>query len=165
MTSIIILALRGVQLVMAVVVLGLSAYIANWYNVDTMTKSPSQVNWLLFSSLWTIISVLYLELTPKFVPRASHPMASLGVEASNVLFYFAGFIALSVFISKLLFCRGTVCGAARADVAFGAIEFLVWTASAIFTAREVFKGGFNFRRQGGRQAPLVGPQMKEAQLA
>ncbi|KAK6066245.1 hypothetical protein SCUP234_02391 [Seiridium cupressi] len=167
MPSPIVLGLRAAQLVFAFVVLGLSAYVANWYNVDTLTSSPSQINWLLFCSLFTIISVFYLELAPRFMPKFTHPMAMAGIEVANALFYFAGFIALSVFISKLLFCRGSVCGSARADVAFGALEFLIWVATAFFAVREVMKGGFNLRlgRRGGGQAPLGGPQMKEAQMA
>lgn len=97
----------------------------------------------------------------------THPLAMVGIEVANALFYFAGFIALSVFISKLLFCRGRVCGSARADVAFGAFEFLIWVGTAFFAVRDLMKGGFNMRlgRRGGGQAPPVGPQMKEAQLA
>lgn len=90
-----------------------------------------------------------------------------------MLFYFAGFIALSVFISKLLFCRGTVCGAARADVVFGAFEFALWGATAVFMGKDVFKSGFRSGlKLGGSgaasssgSAPQAGPQMKEAQLA
>ncbi|KAI1844155.1 hypothetical protein JX265_002928 [Neoarthrinium moseri] len=164
MASPIVLGLRAAQLVMAFVILGLSAYVANWYNVDTLTSSPSQINWLLFCSLFTIISIAYIELAPRFMPKVAHPMAFVGLELANVLFYFAGFIALSVFISKLLFCRGSVCGSARADVAFGAFEFLVWGVTSFFAVRDNLKGGFNFRRNRG-QAPLAGPQMKESQLA
>lgn len=73
----------------------------------------------------------------------SHPMAAFSLTTSNALFHFAGFIALSVFMSKLLFCRGSVCGSAQASIAFGAMEFLLWTASAIFTGKEVVQGGFS----------------------
>ncbi|KAH6656660.1 membrane-associating domain-containing protein [Truncatella angustata] len=168
MHSAIVLGLRAVQLLFAFIVLGLSAYVANWYNVDTLTSSPSQVNWLLFCSLFTIISLAYLEGVSRFMPKFHHPLAVVGLELANVLFYFAGFIALSVFISKLLFCRGSVCGSARADVAFGAFEFLLWTGTAFFAVRDMMKTGFSFRRRGAAgagQAPLGGPQMKEAQLA
>ncbi|KAK8107718.1 uncharacterized protein PG998_009731 [Apiospora kogelbergensis] len=142
MPSMIVLGLRAAQLVFAIIIMGLSAYVANWYNVDTLTTSPSQINWLLFVSIYTIISVAYLELAPRFMPKIVHPYATIALELTNVLFYFAGFIALSVFISKLLFCRGTVCGAARADVAFGAFEFALWGATAVFMGKDVFKSGF-----------------------
>ncbi|KAK6845152.1 hypothetical protein PG995_015262 [Apiospora arundinis] len=142
MPSMIVLGLRAAQLVFAIIIMGLSAYVANWYNVDTLTTSPSQINWLLFVSIYTIISVAYLELAPRFMSKIVHPYATIALELTNVLFYFAGFIALAVFISKLLFCRGTVCGAARADVAFGAFEFALWGATAVFMGKDVFKSGF-----------------------
>lgn len=45
--------------------------VANWYNVDTLTTSPSQINWLLFVSIYTIISVAYLELAPRFMSKST----------------------------------------------------------------------------------------------
>ncbi|KAI1210356.1 membrane-associating domain-containing protein [Annulohypoxylon truncatum] len=173
-SSFIILGLRAAQVVFAVVVMGLTAYVAHWYNVDTLTSSPSQINWLLAVSIFTIISVLYLELTPRFVPKLSHQLVAMGLEASNALFYFAGFIALSVFMSRLLFCRGSVCGAAQASIAFGAMEFLLWTASAILVGKEVSKSGLGLslplpklRRNGAgsSKGPLSVPPMKEAPQA
>ncbi|KAF2969915.1 hypothetical protein GQX73_g3706 [Xylaria multiplex] len=121
-SNIIILALRVAQFTLAFVVLGLSAYVANWYNVDTMSPPPAQIGWLLFVSLFTIISIGVLEGLPKFAPRFHHPYAALSLEFGNALFYFAGFIALSTFMGRLLFCRGSVCSAARADVARTADE-------------------------------------------
>lgn len=95
----------------------------------------------------------------------SHPMAAFGLTTSNALFHFAGFIALSVFMSKLLFCRGSVCGSAQASIAFGAMEFLLWTASAIFTGKEVVQGGFLPKRGAKSQSPLKSSEMKEAPAA
>lgn len=171
-TSIIILGIRAAQLSFAFIVMGLTAYVAHWYNVDTMTTSPSQINWLLAVSLFTIISVLYLELTPRFLPRFSHPLVALGLETGNALFYFSGFIALAVFMSRLLFCRGSVCHSAQAAIAFGAMEFLLWTASAALMGKELAKSGSlkmnmnmpNFRRRGAK-GPLSVPEMKESQAA
>jgi len=74
-----------------------------------------------------------------------------GVEAVTMIFYFAGFIALSVFLANLLFCRGSVCSAARADVAFSALGWLTWTASTVLTAINTWKlrqsGGLGVSRQ------------------
>ncbi|KAI0882428.1 membrane-associating domain-containing protein [Annulohypoxylon maeteangense] len=172
-SSFIILGLRAAQMLFAIIVMGLTAYVAHWYNVDTLTSSPSQINWLLAVSVFTIISVLYLELTPRFAPKLSHQLVAVGLEACNALFYFAGFIALSVFMSRLLFCRGSVCGAAQASIAFGAMEFLLWTVSAILVGKEVSKSGLGlslplpkFRRNNGSsKGPLSVPPMKEAPQA
>jgi uncharacterized membrane protein len=90
----------------------------------------------------------------------SHPYASLSIEISNALFYFAGFTALSTYMGRLLFCRGNVCGAAKADVAFGVLEFILWVASAILAGMNAFRKGF--RRSNNSQAPLGAPPMKEA---
>ncbi|KAI0449813.1 membrane-associating domain-containing protein [Xylaria acuta] len=159
-SSIIILALRIAQFTLAFVVLGLSAYVANWYNVDTMSPPPPPIGWLLFVSLFTILSIGVLEGLPRFAPRFFHPYAALSLEFGNALFYFAGFIALSTFMGRLLFCRGSVCSAARADVAFGIFQFLLWVASTSLAGKDVFKKGF--RRSNNTQAPLGAPPMKEA---
>lgn len=136
-----LLPLRIAQFVFSVVILGLSGYVAHWYNSDTLTASPSQINFLVFLPLFSILSITYLELAPRFLPKLSHPIAHFTLELLNLLFYFCGFIALSVFLGKLLFCRGTVCGAARADAVFAAFNWVLWTGSSALLALEVFKGG------------------------
>jgi len=137
-----LLPLRIAQLVFAVVVVGLSGYVAHWYNTDTLTASPTQVNFLIFVPVFSFISVFYLEFVPRFTPKVSHPYAHFGVEVLNTLFYFAGFIALAVFIGKLLFCRGSVCAAARADAVFAAFSWMLWAASSVVVAMKILKGGF-----------------------
>lgn len=153
---------------------------ANWYNVDTLTSSPSQVNFLVFVPLFSLISIAYLEAVPKFMPKCKccfplepgvkesksavqkrtpsdkkafpvhHPWAVLALETTNVIFYFAGFIALAVFLSKLLFCRGAVCGSARAATAFSSFEFALWAATAALTIKDAAQGGFSGIRLPGR---------------
>ncbi|KAI1156489.1 membrane-associating domain-containing protein [Nemania diffusa] len=159
-SNMILLGLRVAQLTLAFVVIGLTAFVVHWYNVDTMSAPPPQVGWLLFVSPFTIISIAILEGLPRFAPRFFHPYAALSLEFGNALFYLAGFLALSTFMSRLLFCRGSVCSAARADVAFGIFEFLLWAATTYFAGKDVFKKGF--RRSKNTQAPLGAPPMKEA---
>ncbi|KAK4216258.1 membrane-associating domain-containing protein [Rhypophila decipiens] len=169
-SNILVLSLRAAQLAMSVVVLGLSGYVASWYNNDMATASPGQINFLIFASLYSILSIVCLEVIPKFVPRASNPYVSLGVEFTNVVFWFAGFVSLAVFLSRLLFCRGSVCAAARADTAFGALLWILWTVTQVFLALDVFKSGFRRRGSsasggsaapGGAGAPYPNPSMKE----
>jgi hypothetical protein len=89
---------------------------------------------------------------------ASHPFAHLAFEVLNLLFYFAGFVALAVFLSKLLFCRGSVCAAARADAVFAAFSWILWTGTTTILALEIFKGGVSGMRTD-KQAKMA---MKEA---
>jgi len=142
----VILPLRIAQGFFAVVVVGLSAYVAHWYNADTLTASPSQINFLIFVPIFSFLSIAYLEIAPRFVAKASHPYAHLAFEVINMLFYFAGFIALATFLGKLLFCRGSVCAAARADAVFAAFSWLLWTGTSVILALEIFKGGFKGMR-------------------
>lgn len=65
-----------------------------------------------------------------------------------------------MFIGKLLFCRGSVCAAARAAAVFGALEFLLWCVSAALAARAVSQVGagislprFQMPRRGGGGKP------------
>lgn len=73
---------------------------------------------------------------------------------TNVIFFFSGFIALGVFLSQLLFCRGTVCAAAQADTAFSAFLFCTWGTTVFLVARETFKAGF--RKSPGGQTGIGG---------
>lgn len=142
MAGFLILPLRIAQALMGAAVLGHSAYVAHWYNADTLTASPSQFNFLIFASVFSIISILYLEVLPRRWPRGSHPYAHFALEILNTIFYFCGFIALSIFHARLLFCRGSVCLAARADVAFALFNFCLWLATTVILCVEIFKGGF-----------------------
>ncbi|KAI0189267.1 membrane-associating domain-containing protein [Astrocystis sublimbata] len=155
------LALRVAQATAAFVVLGLTAYVTKWYNVDTMSIPPPPIGWLLFVSLFTILSIGVLEGFPRFAPRFFHPYAALSLEFGNALFYLAGFVSLATYMSGLLFCRGSVCGAARADVAFGIIQFILWIASAALAVKDLFQKGA-FRRQDKTKTPLGVSPMKEA---
>ncbi|TVY49388.1 hypothetical protein LOCC1_G000828 [Lachnellula occidentalis] len=158
-----LLLLRCAQLIFALVIVGLSGYgmerqsqnkisitdrfkVAHWYNADTLTASPKQINFLIFVPVFSLISVFYLEFVPRFAPK---------VEVLNTLFYFAGFIALAVFIGKLLFCRGSVCSAARADAVFAAFSWILWAASSVVGALKIFKGGFQKMKAGGQSTSVM----------
>jgi hypothetical protein len=72
-----------------------------------------------------------------------------------MLFYFAGFIALATFLGKLLFCRGSVCSAARADAVFASLSWVLWTGSSVLLALDVFKGGLkSFRADRETKAAM-----------
>lgn len=60
----------------AVVLMGMESSdketsVANWYNVDTLTASPTQINFLVFTPLFTILSILYVEGAPRFLPKCT----------------------------------------------------------------------------------------------
>jgi len=71
----------------------------------------------------------------------SIPYIHIALEVINAIMYFAGFIALSVFLGKLLICKGKVCASARAASVFAAFNFLLWSATTGLLALEIFRGG------------------------
>lgn len=48
--------------------------VANWYNTATIISSPPQINVLLASAVFSLLSVVLLELLPKFVPFCKLPL-------------------------------------------------------------------------------------------
>ncbi len=51
---------------------------------------------MLFTSVWTILAVAYLALSPSRFPRAAHKFAIGAVEFLTMIFWFAAFIAVAV---------------------------------------------------------------------
>jgi hypothetical protein len=80
-----LLPLRIAQFVFSVIILGLAGYgtlwigrrwtfadssaVAHWYNADTLTASPNQINFLIFVPIFSLISIAYLELIPRFLAK------------------------------------------------------------------------------------------------
>ncbi|MCJ1483160.1 hypothetical protein MMC06_003327 [Schaereria dolodes] len=133
----IVLFLRVTQLVFAIIILGLTAYVAHWYNSRTTAVSPSQINFLIFNALWTLLAVIYLTVTPPYFPRLAHKYAIAALDALTMLFWFAGFIALAVFLTGLTLCVGHVCRAAQAAAVFAAFEWYVVLLRATFVVLEM----------------------------
>ncbi|KAL6718543.1 hypothetical protein ACLMJK_004635 [Lecanora helva] len=142
------LAIRGLQFLFAIIVLGLTGHVASY------GLTPSQDSFLLFAAVWTCIVVLYLGLAPRFFPSLAHPFAILGLDAVTMIFWFAGFIALAVFDNDIhddlnyefgssrRGCGyiGNFCGIITAAVVFGAFEWVLFAITTTLSALDVFRG-------------------------
>lgn len=53
----------------------ITSKVANWYNADTLTASPSQINFLVFIPIFSFITVAYLEITPRYAKRGKRRSA------------------------------------------------------------------------------------------
>jgi len=64
----------------------IEAIVAHWYDADTLTASPNQINFLIFVPLFSFLSILYLEIAPRFVPRGTYfaPSFSFTSDKSSV---------------------------------------------------------------------------------
>ena len=97
--------------------------------------SPSQLSFILFCAVWTLLVVAYQVFVPRFNETLGHKFIILGVDSLTTLLWFAGFIALAVF-------TGAAIGAGlpnwyrtlQACVAFAAFT---WYVVAPFCALDV----------------------------
>ncbi|RMJ14129.1 hypothetical protein BHE90_009175 [Fusarium euwallaceae] len=141
MGRVVLISLRVLQLALSLASISLSSYVINWF-MKTKTAIPSPFNYLLVSSILSVFSLVYLELVPRFAPRFSQQYVAIGVESVNAALYFAGFIAIAIYIGSLIFCEGAVCSSGRADAVVAAGQFTTWIATTILMAKDMFKRGF-----------------------
>lgn len=136
---------RGAQAVFSIIVLGLMAYgpfphhtsipvltptVSSWWTSHWLQASPAQISFLLFAAVWSLTSLLPLLLIPlkfsQLLSSAGFRWGLVALDALTMLFWFAGFVALSVFLSGRI-CFGQVCDVAKTGAVFGG---LAWAVSA-----------------------------------
>ena len=134
-----ILPLRIVQAALAIIILGLTAYGTSFLLstlcintklthpppvVDTTWGFWNSVNFMLFTSIWTLLTVAFLVLTPTHFPALAHKYIILAAEALCMIFWFAAWVAVAALWGDLR-CgsHGGTCGAGTAAIVFGAIEW------------------------------------------
>jgi len=135
------LPLRGAQATIACIIMGFTAYVSNWWSKYWRDMSPAEINFLLFGSVWTLVSLIYLVGTtvPQLrLSRFANRHAILALEALTMTFWFGGFVALAVFLSARV-CFGNVCNVAKAGVAFSALQWLLFGATTAYNAMFVFR--------------------------
>jgi hypothetical protein len=152
-----VLYLRAVQLIFAIIELGLTAYgrfrpqlhsnptflfylqvcppffflmtnvgiyiVADTINSIFSNASPSQLNFVIFCAIWSILAVAFLIISPRYDPQAQHvghKFPILGVDVVTAIFWFAGFIAWAVKVGVPHCGSDKLCESAQASVAFGA---------------------------------------------
>ncbi|KAL8762343.1 MAG: hypothetical protein Q9184_001650 [Pyrenodesmia sp. 2 TL-2023] len=138
MHGLIPLVLRALQLLFAIILLGMTGWLISTtadtyfgYNIG----SPSELSFMLFTSIWTIFPALtYLVLAPRFLPLSgNNKIIQLAMDAITALFWFAGFIALAAWYNGSFNC-GTFCSVVVATCVFGAFEWLLFTATTVLSA-------------------------------
>lgn len=131
---------RLVQIIFAIIILGLTAYgeyFPTSHPAPGLTFGPqlavstwdgwnlsSTVDFNLFASVWTaFLATPYLTIAPLHAPNLAHPFVVLGVELVTMIFWFAGFIALGAILPPPAACHFSVCSALQAATVFAAFEW------------------------------------------
>ncbi|KAJ8124240.1 hypothetical protein O1611_g9401 [Lasiodiplodia mahajangana] len=127
----------------SIVELGLTAYWASLFDYGGYGNySPSSVNFMIFNSVWSILVLVYIGLTPLYMTSVFHRLAALALNVVTAIFWFAGSIAVAVGFGGPYECHSSACSAPEAAIAFG---FFLW---AIFTFLAVLDGLESLRRRG-----------------
>lgn len=96
---------------------------------------------MLFTTIWSILVLIYIALTPVFLPSLHMTVVALGLISLTALFWFAGSIAMAVLIG-VPHCGGNnYCQSAQAGVAFGFFNWIIFTGLAIFEGMGFMRGG------------------------
>jgi len=135
--------LRIAQGVLTIIILGLMAYDVNsWNDVGFYNWSPSEANFLLFCSIWTILVLAYLIIAPLRFQFAAHKFGILAAEAVTAIFWFSGFIAFSVLLGHA-HCGNWwgPCRAGEAAAVFAAFEWILFTITTVMAALHAFRSG------------------------
>ncbi|KAL2117049.1 hypothetical protein VTJ04DRAFT_9217 [Mycothermus thermophilus] len=152
---------RTLQAMFALLVLVMSACVTRWYNEKTPLPTPPQTTFLLAAACWSLISLVAVELLPRFLPHVSKPYLLLPFDLTNTLFYLGGLAALTVFMGQLVVCWTFVCYAAQADVAASAASFAIWSASAFLTVKDLIN---ERKTKGGRGSAGRGEMVGEKEV-
>jgi len=133
------LPIRIIQGILAIIILGLMAYVVDsWpYSGYFWSWSQDTPNFLLFVSVWTLLALIYLVLASyRFADHpAGHKFGVLAVETLTTIFWFAGFIAFASLLGDIRPVRGwSIRDAGIAADVFAAFEWLLFSATLIFSA-------------------------------
>ncbi|KAE8348600.1 membrane-associating domain-containing protein [Aspergillus coremiiformis] len=125
---------RVIQVIFAIITLGLTAYIISIYSNDN-------VNFMLFNSIWSaFFATPYLTLAPVYFPQITHRLVILALEAITMIFWFSGFIALGVSLPAPRFCHWSACNCAQTVTVFGAFEWTLFVATTVVAVLGALRG-------------------------
>jgi hypothetical protein len=135
------LPFRAAQGLLCIIILGLMAYVVNDW-AGAQVGSPAEANYLLFCSVWTILALAYLTIAPVRFETAAHKFGILAAEFLTMIFWFAGFIALAVFLTGTRCYHWGPCRAAKAATVFAAFEWYVARVLEIAFSKANYFSGF-----------------------
>jgi hypothetical protein len=86
---------------------------------------------MIFNSVWSLLVLAYVGITPIYMTGIFHKLAALVLNVITTIFWFAGSIALAVAVGGPWTCGADrVCGSYEAAIAFG---FFLWYVLSPYT--------------------------------
>ncbi|KAM0262121.1 hypothetical protein ACHAQJ_001863 [Trichoderma viride] len=118
--------------IFVIIELGLTGYIVNATSGFGFS-SPASYAFMLFNSVWSILILIYLAITPLYVARFYHALVAFVLLVITTIFWFAGAIAMACFIGVPACHGNNFCQSVQAAVAFG---FFLWAGFLALTILE-----------------------------
>ena len=119
--------------------LGIGSVASLYQQPFGMSRSPAIINFLIFASVWSLLVLAYIGLTPIYLAGFFHRLAVLGLLVVTSIFWFAGSVALASFMGGPWNCGGnTWCGSIEAIIAFGFVTWYGFNVS-LFSVSMVWK--------------------------
>ena len=124
--------LRSLQLVLALITIGLNGYVSQWYIAHTVTyATPGSTAYLIVVGALTILALPYLFLNPALSQthhgrqsgRFFNKYAVLAIDAVLCLMWLVGFADLAAFQHRLIICGGHVCQVMVGGIVVGAMAW------------------------------------------
>jgi len=150
---------HAVAAVFAIIELGLTGYVASAFDATYWSgygygyggdRSPPVVSFMIFNSVWSLLVLAYVGITPIYMTSIFHKLAALVLNVITTIFWFAGSIALAVALGAPLNCGSNhVCGSWEAAIAFG---FFLWVLFLVLTIVDALES----LRSRGHNAPATG---------
>ncbi|KAF2397147.1 hypothetical protein EJ06DRAFT_559269 [Trichodelitschia bisporula] len=149
------LPLRAAQAGSACIVLGLTAYVANWWSNYWHDMSPLEINFLIFTSGVSLLSTLYLAAAQaqRLPARIAHPIARLIVDTLTMGLWLGGSVRLLIFLKSRV-CFGNVCNVAKAAIAFSALSWWLFVVSTAVSVWMFFRA-----RARGERGMVMQPKV------
>ena len=108
-----------------------------------MQSPPAPMSFLVFTPVWSLLALVALLVVQlKFAYLTASAAARYGLlalEGVTMLYWFAGFVALAVFLADRI-CFGQVCDVARAGTVIGGLSWAAWMGSFVVGVWGLFKG-------------------------
>jgi hypothetical protein len=103
--------------------------------------TPSILSFMVFNSVWSLLVLAYLFVTPLYYARFFHAAAAALVQWITVIFWFAGAVALASYWGSPSCGGNTYCGSTEAAIAFGFFLWVLFTVLAYFDSMAYLRGG------------------------
>ncbi|CAD6581550.1 MAG: hypothetical protein ASARMPRED_000644 [Alectoria sarmentosa] len=138
------LPLRSVQLILAIIALGLNGYVTSWYLHHTHpSTTPSSPPYLVFVAIFTLLTLPYLFSNPVLAGsnkpngRFFNKWVILALDSLTCLLWFAGYVALAVFHQGLILCGP--CDVMVGGVIVGALAWATFLASTVLASLHIMR--------------------------